>query len=167
MIKKISLIAVCMLLLVSNVLVAQNKYVGAGACKMCHMSGGKAWPVWSTSKHAKAFEVLKGEAALKVGQDNGVTTPSTDAKCLKCHTTASSAGTTLNGGITNADGVSCESCHGAGSKYKTVMTNVQARKDGGLVIPTKEVCIKCHNTEIHKSLTFDFETKMAIVRHKK
>ena len=165
MMKKMSLIAVCMLLLVSNVLLAQNKYVGASACKMCHMTKGKAYPVWSTSKHAKAFEILSGAAALKVGQDNGVAKPSTDAKCLKCHTTAASAGA-ANGGITNADGVSCESCHGPGSVYKTKMTNLVEAKKAGLIIPTNAVCIKCHNTEIHKSLTFDFATKMKIISHK-
>ena len=163
-----SLIAVCMLLLVSNVLFAQNKYVGASACKMCHMSKGKAYPVWSTSGHAKAFEILKGAAALKIGQDNGAPVPSTDKKCLKCHTTAASAGT-ANGGITNADGVSCETCHGPGSAYKVGMSSssiANAKSKLGLVIPTNAVCIKCHNTEIHKSLTFDFATKMKIISHK-
>ncbi len=163
-----SLIAVCMLLLVSNVLLAQNKYVGAGGCKMCHMTKGKAWPTWNTSKHAQAFENLKGAAALKVGQDNGVASPSTDEKCLKCHTTAASA-KAANGGITNADGVSCESCHGPGSAYKVGMSSssiANAKSKLGLIIPTSAVCIKCHNTEIHKSLTFDFETKMNLIRHK-
>lgn len=66
---------------------------------MCHNkpTTGAQYKQWSTSKHANAYNVLS-DAEKK------------DAKCLKCHTTST---------LDPTEGVSCESCHGAGSKYKS------------------------------------------------
>ncbi len=52
-------------------------------------------------------------------------------------------------GITIAEGVSCESCHGPGSAYKTntIMKDQALSIKNGLILPTKEVCEKCHNKE--------------------
>jgi hypothetical protein len=168
MIKKVSLVMACMLLLLSNVLLAQNKYVGAEKCKMCHMSKGKQYPQWSTSKHAKAFEMLKSEAAIQAGKAKGVTSPSTDAKCLKCHATAAAIPANLNGGITNAEGVSCESCHGPGSAYKAapiMKDRAQALKNG-MIVPDEKLCLKCHNSESPTFKGFNFATYSAKISHK-
>jgi hypothetical protein len=167
MIKKMSLVMACMLLLVSNVLLAQNKYVGAEKCKMCHMSKGKQYPIWSTSTHAKAFENLKTEAAIAIGKEKGVTSPSTDAKCLKCHATASAIDPKLNGGITNAEGVSCETCHGPGSTYKSAIImkdRAQAVKNG-MIVPDEKLCLTCHNAESPTFKGFDFATYNAKITH--
>jgi hypothetical protein len=167
MIKKISLVMACMLLLASNVLLAQNKYVGAEKCKMCHMSKGKQYPTWSTSKHAKAFESLKSEAALAIGKEKGVASPSTDAKCLKCHSTAAAIDAKLNGGITDAEGVSCETCHGPGSTYKSaiIMKSRTESVKNGLIIPDEKLCLKCHNSESPTFKGFDFATYNAKIIH--
>ena len=163
-----SLVMACLLLLLSNVLLAQNKYVGAEKCKMCHMSKGQQYPKWSTSKHAKAFETLKTDAAIQLGKTKGVTSPSTDDKCLKCHSTAAATPANLNGGITNADGVSCETCHGPGSTYKsmTLMKNRDDAKKNGLIIPDEKLCIKCHNAESPSFKGFDYATYSAKISHK-
>jgi hypothetical protein len=168
MIKKISLVMACMLLLVSNVLLAQNKYVGAEKCKMCHMSKGKQYPQWSTSQHAKAFETLKSEKAIAIGKEKGVDSPSTDAKCLKCHSTAAAIDAKLNGGITNAEGVSCETCHGPGSTYKSaiMMKDRAASMKNGLIIPDEKLCLTCHNSESPTFKGFDFATFNAKITHK-
>jgi hypothetical protein len=165
--KKISMVIACMLFLTSNVLLAQFKYIGAEKCKMCHMSKGKQYPIWSTSVHAKAFENLKSEAAIKVGKEKGVESPSTDAKCLKCHATASAIDASLNGGITNAEGVSCESCHGPGSAYKSmiIMKSREESVKNGLIIPDEKLCLKCHNSESPTFKGFDFATYNAKIAH--
>ena len=166
--KKLSIVIACMLFLMSNVLLAQNKYVGAAKCKMCHMSKGKQYPNWSESKHAKAFESLKGEAAMKIAKEKGIANPSTDAKCLKCHATASAIDASLNGGIKNEEGVSCESCHGAGEKYKSpmIMRSHDESLKNGLIVPDEKVCTKCHNSESPTFKGFDFATYNAKITHK-
>lgn len=166
--KKISIVLACMLFLLSNVLLAQNKYVGAKNCKMCHMSKGKQYPQWADSKHAKAVETLKGEAALKIAKEKGIADPSTDAKCLKCHSTASAIDAKLNGGITKEEGVSCEACHGPGSAYKApaVMRSRDASISNGLIIPDEKLCLKCHNSESPTFKGFDFAAYNAKISHK-
>ncbi|MCX6230115.1 MAG: cytochrome c family protein [Bacteroidetes bacterium] len=165
--KKLSIVMACMLFLLSNVLLAQNKYVGAAKCKMCHMAKGKQYPQWSASKHAKAFEALKGEAALKIGKEKGIASPSTDAKCLKCHSTAAAAGALVDG-ITKEEGVSCETCHGAGSAYKApaVMRNKADAMKNGLILPNEKLCVKCHNSESPTFKGFDYAASLAKIIHK-
>ena len=157
-----------MLIFVSSVLLAQNKYVGAAKCKMCHMAKGKQYPIWSESKHAKAFENLKGEAALKIGKEKGIASPSTDAKCLKCHATAAAIDAKLNGGITNEDGVSCETCHGPGSTYKApaMMKNKAEALKNGMIVPDEKLCLKCHNSESPTFKSFNYATYLAKITHK-
>ena len=81
--KKTSIVIACMLFLLSNVLLAQNKYIGAKSCKMCHMTKGRQYPTWSESKHAKAFETLKSDAAKKIGAEKGIADPSSMVAAIK------------------------------------------------------------------------------------
>ncbi|MEI8201436.1 MAG: multiheme c-type cytochrome [Bacteroidota bacterium] len=166
--KKMSIVIACMLFLFSNVLVAQNTYVGASKCKMCHMSKGKAWPVWNESSHSKAFANLKGEAAMKIAKEKGIADPQTDAKCVKCHSTAVAIDAKLNGGITKEEGVSCETCHGPGSTYKSpaIMRSREEAMKNGLIIPDEKTCLKCHNSESPTFKGFDFATYSAKISHK-
>ncbi len=166
--KKISIALICMMFLFSSVLLAQNKYVGASKCKMCHMAKGKQYPNWSESKHAKAFETLKSEAAIKIGKEKGIADPSSDAKCLKCHSTAATIDASLNGGITKEEGVSCETCHGPGSNYKApaVMRSRDESMKNGLIIPDEKLCVKCHNSESPTFKSFDYTTYHAKISHK-
>ncbi len=166
--KKLSIVMACMLFLLSNVVLAQHKYVGAKNCKMCHMSKGKQYPQWAASKHSMAFEVLKSEAALKIGKEKGIASPSTDAKCLKCHSTAAIVDAKLIAGITKEEGVSCETCHGPGSDYKApaIMRNHEASISNGLIVPNEKVCIKCHNSESPTFKGFDFAKMNAMISHK-
>jgi hypothetical protein len=117
------------------------KYVGAGACKPCHMgeAKGKIYETWLESAHAKSFEKLGAE-----NQKN-------DA-CLGCHVTGK--GKAMAAGKTAADlqGVQCEACHGAGSEYKslTVMKDKAASAAKGLITPNEKVCAGCHTGTIPK-----------------
>ena len=79
-------------------------------------------------------------------------------KCVKCHSTAANI---------KAEGVSCESCHGPGSIYKSsvIMKDKIKSKASGLIMPTKEVCIKCHNSESPKFKGFDYDKYKAMIAH--
>jgi hypothetical protein len=136
---------------------AQNTYVGAAKCKMCHNKPekGDQYKKWSDSKHANAMKALKGDEAK-------------NPKCLKCHSTASGVDQKLVAGITVEEGVSCESCHGPGSTYKsaTIMKDPVKAKASGLIVPDEKVCVKCHNSESPNFKGFDFATYSAKIAHK-
>ncbi len=143
---------------------AAFKYVGAQACKACHMGekNGKIWETYLESPHAKAFEKLP-EASRA------------NAACLGCHTTGH--GKEIAKGKTAADlqGVQCEACHGPGSEYKTlaVMKSQEQSLAKGLIIPNEKVCAGCHTASIPKDCwagaaaapKFDFATAVKKVEH--
>jgi len=166
MAKKI-LLAVCfmaaVLCLEGRARADEHKYIGVSKCKMCHMSESKGnqYKHWAESKHAKAYETLATDAAKKTAEKAGLKAdPQKSPECVKCHVTAFGVADNLKDESFNiADGVQCEACHGAGSDYKgmTTMKDKQKAIEAGLVIPTKEACVKCHNSEspFYKEFNFD------------
>ncbi len=116
---------------------AKHEYVGAKKCKTCHKDKHAAW---SETGHAKAFSLLSEEEQKK-------------PECVKCHSTGTKADGTL------IENVECEACHGPGSDYKSpkIMSKKKWKADpethkkmaleAGLVMPTEEVCVKCHTKE--------------------
>ncbi|MEK6715017.1 MAG: cytochrome c family protein [Candidatus Omnitrophota bacterium] len=154
---------------------AEHKYIGVAKCKMCHSSDtkGNQYKHWYESRHAKAYETLGIDAAKETAQKAGVTgNPQEEPKCLKCHVTAYGVDNSLLGeGFKKEEGVQCESCHGAGGDYMamSVMKDKQKAIENGLVMPTKEVCITCHNPESpnYKEFSFgEFYPKVAHPRPK-
>jgi len=152
----------------------QISFVGADKCKPCHMAAkkGAQYKSWKESKHAKAYETLAGDKAKEVGAKLGVANPQQDAKCLKCHQDAFGVDAKFLGEKFNkADGVGCESCHGAGGEYwtKEVMTDISTKKiDGatvGLVKPVEANCKKCHNEESPSFTGFNFEEMAKKIAH--
>jgi hypothetical protein len=147
--------------------------VGVKSCKMCHNkeATGKQFAVWSEGPHAKAFETLASEDAVAKAKELELGNPQEEPKCLVCHATAFPVMADLeNLKITMEEGVSCESCHGPGSGYKSkkVKKAVQAgeieRAAVGLIEPNEKVCVTCHNEDnpFHKEFKFDeFVTKIA------
>jgi len=143
----------------------KGKYIGVANCGKCHKSKTKGNQLgqWQESRHAGAYATLGTDEAKKHVKE-GVDPQKEDA-CLKCHVTAH--GVDAAGiepiaegkkGHSIEDGVGCESCHGAGSEYKA-RAGMKKRDDAiaaGLVIPTRELCIECHN---EKSPTFKGEFK--------
>ena len=155
-IKKIFLI-VCLGLIPAAALMAQDyMYVGAMKCKICHNSPAKGaqYKIWKESKHAHAMESLKGADAK-------------NPKCLKCHSTAASVSEDLWAGIKVNEGVSCESCHGPGSRYKSmsIMKNRAKALASGMIIPDEKLCKKCHNSESPTFKGFDYKTYLAKIAH--
>ncbi len=139
-------------------------YVGVKTCKKCHL---KLYKSWQKTNSAKSFETLKPgvdaeiKTKLKFDPQKDYTK---DTKCLQCHTT----GFGLPGGYripkagdpksiklakVNA-GITCEGCHGPGSKYIPVLKEILTKKrkytqqelcDLGQFKVGARVCSSCHN----------------------
>jgi hypothetical protein len=138
---------------------AKNEYVGVNKCKMCHM---KEYKAWAETQHAHALAGLMAATPDQIKKMNellktSVVKPGTDAACVHCHVTGYAAG-----GYSGADStkdaafafVSCEVCHGPGSKHMAVpMSDKEGRKKA-ILHPTAETCLKCHTADI--SPKFDF-----------
>lgn len=150
---------------------AEHKFIGAGKCKMCHSSDAKGnqYKIWSESKHAKAYADLATEEAKKTAEKVGLKTePQKSPECLKCHVTAFGVSDDLKDASFNvAEGLGCETCHGAGNDYKglSVMKDKQKSIEAGLVIPTKEVCVKCHNSQSPNYKEFNYDEYYKKIAH--
>jgi hypothetical protein len=131
-------------------------FIGAKKCKMCHNkpATGEQYKKWSEGPHAKAMESLKGDGA-------------SDPKCLKCHSTAATANPDLIAGLTVEEGVSCESCHGAGGSYfkNPIMKDREKALANGLIIPDEELCKTCHNSESPTFKGFDYAEYSKQIAH--
>lgn len=120
-------------------------YIGAKRCASCHF---EAFLSWKKTAHAKAFEVLTPKYQK-------------DEKCLKCHTTGLGEPTGYKDGLMVLAGVTCETCHGPGSKHEEVSQPFTTVKN---LPPAQEklvrdsiwrnlprnVCIECHVVQGHK-----------------
>ena len=141
-----------------------NTYVGLKKCKSCHF---KQWKSWKKTKTAKSFDLLKSgvssEEKTKLNFDPAKDYTA-DPACLDCHTT----GYGMPGGYVvpaegdaKADkrakdnaGVTCEGCHGPGSKYVPVMDEIKKNKRQYKVTELREAslpevdvraCTTCHS----------------------
>lgn len=151
------------------------KYIGVAKCKMCHktVKSGDQYTKWSNERHSKAYATLATPESKEVAKKAGVTEdPQKAEKCLKCHVTAYAApATAKEASLTLEEGVSCEACHGPGSAYKTnavmkaLYAGTQKGADVGLVEPTKEVCVKCHNPESPTYKPFNYEEAVKKISH--
>ena len=113
----------------ASYITAEPTYIGAGKCKPCHKTEYDSWVANAT--HAKSMENAKAS-----------TNPKWDATCVGCHATNKNE---------MAIGVECESCHGAGSDYKTIAVMKDRAKAvaAGLVIPDQKTCDGCHDGKDH------------------
>jgi len=149
----------------------EHKYIGVSKCKMCHSSDAKGnqYKIWSESAHAKAYDTLASEAAKKTAERVGLKTdPQKSAECLKCHVAGFGVKDDLKVESFNiANGVQCENCHGAGNDYKglSTMKDRQKAQEAGLVIPTKETCLKCHNPESPNYKEFNYDAYYKKIAH--
>jgi Cytochrome c554 and c-prime len=120
-------------------------YVGSKKCSSCHF---EQYMAWKKDSHSKVFELLPPKYQK-------------DAKCLKCHTTGSGEPTGFKDikSTPNLAGVTCESCHGAGSKHCEIAEKYGKKKLSAeeeklvrestwLQLPNN-VCSECHKTKAH------------------
>lgn len=139
-------------------------YIGVKKCKSCHF---KQWNSWRKTKMAKTFEVLRPgvrkeeKTKLKFDPNKDYTK---DPACLGCHT----SGYGMPGGYmvpTDGDtkakeqaadnaGVTCEGCHGPGSKSVAIQEDIKENKRTYKFAELRAVgfheagvrsCTACHN----------------------
>jgi len=170
MLHKKSILIVLLAFLAGGGLMAQDfKYIGAPKCKMCHMKPAKGdqFGKWEAGPHANAMKTLAGEEAKKIAAEKGIADPTTDAACVKCHATVGHIDQSEIAGIRMSEGVSCESCHGPGSRYKSasIMKSRERSMENGLILPTEEVCKSCHNPESPTYKPFNYKEAVAVIAH--
>lgn len=167
--KKVLYLAIALLFSVSAVNAQKFKYIGANKCKMCHNKAatGQQFLKWSEAPHSKALASLASEEAMKIAKEKGIADPTTDASCLKCHSTYHAAAEGLRASITPTEGVSCESCHGAGSAYKSasVMRDKEFAMEKGMIDATEAVCKTCHNEESPTYKGFNYAEAVKQIAH--
>lgn len=154
---------------------ADAQYVGVNKCKMCHKSAkkGNQFGIWSESAHAKAYATLATDEAKAVAKKAGVSgDPQKAAECLVCHVTAYKAPASAKSATYKMEeGVTCETCHGPGSLYKSmkVMKALTAgTQDAAAVAFTKateKTCLECHNKKSPTYKPFNFTERMKEIEH--
>jgi hypothetical protein len=167
--KRIFALAV-MVFFAGTALMAQNfKYIGASKCKMCHIkpATGEQYNVWAKGPHAKAMKTLASDEAKKIAAEKGISDPTTDLACTKCHSTVAGVDKSLIATAKVDEGVGCESCHGPGSMYKgaSVMKNRDLALTKGMIIPDEALCKTCHNSESPTFKGFNFAEMSAKIAH--
>ena len=157
-------------------LVQDHEFIGATRCRTCHRKeeDGAQYDKWAASKHAEAFTVLGSDEAKAIAAEKGIDDPQAADACLKCHVTGHGVAAELLGDkYDQAEGVTCESCHGAGGDYykKSTMEGIAAGEiDGasvGYVKPGAETCTGCHNEESPTYKEFDYDKMVAKIAHPK
>lgn len=175
---------------------AKFEYIGTNKCKGCHNSAkkGAQYKSWEESAHAGAFETLKSEKSAEIAKKMGLKTAAYDApECLVCHSTGFGKGgyevkdaKFWNPAEDDKDGakavkvmenlqhVGCESCHGAGSEYKSknamegVFDGSRKAAELGLLAPDEALCKTCHNEKsptFNKEKPFIFAEKIKQITH--
>ncbi len=166
---KKNLFVLCLTLLIAGTVSAQTfKYIGADKCKVCHNkpAKGEQYNKWAKDPHSQALKSLANQKSIDYAKKNGIADATKEPKCLKCHSTYDAVAANLRGGILATEGVSCESCHGPGSAYKSpaIMKNQALALKNGLILPDEKVCKTCHNPEnpFHKDFKFaEYAAKVA------
>jgi len=152
----------------------EHQFVGATKCRTCHKKpeNGEQFKIWSESAHAKAYATLASEEAKKIATAKGIADPQKADECLSCHVTGHGAKAELLGTKYDmTEGVTCESCHGAGGDYykkKTMMAITAGEMEGasvGLVMPDEKVCMTCHNDKSPTFKSFDFAAMSKKIAH--
>jgi len=120
-------------------------YIGVKLCASCHF---EPFMSWKATAHSKAFDVLTPKYQK-------------DEKCLKCHTTALGEPTGYKNGVMVLAAVTCETCHGPGSRHEevaqpfTTVKNLPPEqeklvRDSIWRILPGNICIECHIVQGHK-----------------
>jgi hypothetical protein len=141
-----------------------HEFVGTKRCRMCH---SETFRSWNDSAKASAWDALRPHEGTTVKKRAGLATETdftADTHCLKCHV----VGLSQPGGyvppdptnrveVRNAEErrhVGCEACHGPGSEYTKIMTDIfdherKYRREellaAGRKLVTAGTCLNCHN----------------------
>jgi len=144
-----------------------HKYIGTAKCKMCHNSEakGKIYDKWVATGHANAYKTLLNEQSIAIAKKMGIDDASKSDKCLRCHVAGYKEPSADK--YTMEEGVTCEACHGPGSDYWTmkIMQNKKTAMANGLVEPSEELCVKCHNKDSPTYKPFKYADAYKLVEH--
>ncbi len=149
---------------------SERRYAGVDRCALCHSGPGMGFQFsrWRMGPHARAYAVLATPAGYEMARRSGVAgDPQASYACLRCHATgAGFESASFEDDFDPRDGVQCESCHGAGADYspEAVMLDKVAAKAAGLLQPSAEVCLSCHQ-QGHAGSPFDYEAAVARIAH--
>lgn len=124
-------------------------YLGANACKKCHIKQHRSWKKMA---HAKAFDNLPAKYHGEKDEQGRA--------CISCHVT----GYGKEGGFVDLEqskeltGVQCEACHGPGSKHREAGQKVMDEKrkhfnegEAKFIVRKTTNCANCHNPHVsHK-----------------
>jgi len=152
----------------------QRTFEGAGKCKTCHKKAedGDQYGKWAESAHANAYKTLASDEAKKIAADKGLGNPQEAAECLQCHVTGYGVADEFHGAKYDmTEGVTCESCHGAGSDYykKSVMVAVMKGETDpasvGLMTPDEKTCTGCHNDKSPTFKAFNYDEMLKKIAH--
>jgi len=165
---------VVLLVIVGITAQAQNKYIGVKQCSMCHKTEkqGKQSDIWQKSAHANAYKTLATDKAKEVAKAKGITKAAPEAaECLDCHAKPVDA-KLADKGYDMKDGVQCETCHGAGSAFKTmsvmkdkakaVAAGLREFKDNAAI---EAHCKTCHNDKSPTFKGFKFDEMWGKIKH--
>lgn len=158
------------LVLGGGALAGDHEFVGEAKCKTCHGKDdiGNQNAAWAKTKHAKAMDSLKTDQAKEWAKEAGVADPLTDEKCVRCHTAAWGVSDDLKGSkFSHDEGVTCESCHGAGKDYrkKKIMIDKDQAMAKGLIEQNEQVCLNCHNDKSPAFKGFDYKAALKKIAH--
>jgi len=157
---------------------SEKKFIGVKSCA-CHnmASRGKQVDVWQKSKHASAYKTLTTEAAEKIAKEKGLKAPASESiECLCCHVTGAGENRFAEK-YAKEEGITCESCHGAASEWKTIHTKKDKLADAieaGLIHTkltenSKSIiearCRSCHNEKSPTYQEFKFDEFWAKINH--
>jgi hypothetical protein len=151
----------------------KSAFVGTDVCGACHKTEkqGNQLGIWKETMHSKAFETLKSDKANEIAKKQGFTTPAAETEaCLKCHVSGYNAAADMKQAkFRMEDGVQCETCHGAGSEYKSlkVMKDRTQAIANGLVFHEKkeDYCVGCHNSQSPTFKGFEFAAMWEKIKH--
>jgi hypothetical protein len=155
---------------------AANKYIGVKTCAPCHRTEkqGSQFTIWQKSAHSGAMKTLATEKAAKIAKEKGLKTAASESpECLSCHTLGTTVDAKLfDKGFVLDDGVQCETCHGAGSGYKTmaIMKDKEKAVAAGLHLykddaAIEKLCVTCHNEKSPTYKPFKFKEQWEKIKH--
>lgn len=184
---------ITILALTAFVIAQDFDYVGSAKCKMCHNKAekGAQYTKWLEGPHSGAFETLKSDESAAIAAEKGIEGNAWEApECLKCHVTGfddggyevkceafwNPAGDDKDGAkevkrMEALKGVGCESCHGAGSAYKSskakkaIAAGEITAESVGLLEINEATCVACHNEESPTYKPFDYEARSVEIAH--
>ncbi|HEV7403427.1 MAG TPA: multiheme c-type cytochrome [Chthoniobacteraceae bacterium] len=135
------------------------RFTGEQSCasSSCH-GGGKGkdeFQLFSKKDiHNHAHQVLANNRSTRIGESLGITDVTKDARCTVCHSPQQSlALERFAAGAKPAQGVSCESCHGAAENWLRFHTRLDITHDQRVGAGLREVkslyarsnvCVACH-----------------------